>query len=562
MSALPDIYKPRARVGKYYLVLFSLPKWQYLVLALLLLSLTVLLIIGISSYPLLLNALLVFLYTRLYAHCYKETVFYKIKRSLGLALATLVYSSILLVLTKNTPLIITSTVTITITVILGLDGTNPSRYLIAVLPQTTTLIIMRLLNHITTRMLFTWVLILVLLVLVDVIIYLYMSRCKLGKVAAPDLGTLFLRNWLDRRIEIEEVFEKLGEEVTVNPMIIELGDVLVVYTDVHYGPFSNIGSSRLPAILSENFKRLGKKVLALHGLGSHDRNIVSAVHAAKYRERLLSEYLGGDKKELFYHGGFCSEYYEWRLCGIVFDKISVIFISRPYAGIDDLPYNIQVEYKFKAKKLGLGELILIDSHNWELQKQLDLDELRAALDNALKHVYEIKLRTPILPLHRHICFKAKARGLIDGDVCLLCIEGASRERFCLIYMRGNNMKPYVRDLLLKQAEPLGTDLVEVLTNDEHSETGIRASIIYIPVHESAELLRAIREKSEELIKTTPESGAWLYTLRDNVKLMGEVASYLEQLLETSIKKTAILLLAYVFLAPIALQVVLFLFGFA
>jgi len=562
MNTLPDIYKPRARVRKYYLVLFSLPKWQYLVLALLLLSITVLLTIGVSSYPLLLNALLVFLYMRLYALYYKETVFYKIKRSLGLALATLIYSSILLVLTRNTLLIITSTVTLTITVILGLDGTSLQRYLIAVLPQATTLIIMRFLNHITTRVFFTWLLVLVLLVLVDVIIYLYMSRRKLGEVPAPDIGTLFLRNWLDKRTEIEEVFERLGEEVTVNPRIIEFGDVLVVYTDVHYGPFSNIGSSKLPVILSENFKRLGKKVLALHGLGSHDRNIVSATYTAKYREKLLSEYLSGDKRDLLYQGGFCSEYYEWRLCGIVFDKVSVIFISRPHAGIDDLPYDIQVEYEFKAKKLGLGELILVDSHNWELQKQLDLDVLRAALNNALKHVYEIKQRTPIPPLHRHICFKAKAQGLIDDDVCLLCIEGASRERFCLIYMRGNNMKPYVRDLLLKQAKPLGTDLVEVLTNDEHSETGIRASIIYIPVHESAELLRAIREKSEELIKITPKSGSFLYTLRDNVKLMGKVALYLEQLLEISIKETAILLLTYVFLTPIALRVVLFLLGLA
>lgn len=561
MSALSTIYKPRIRIGRYYLILFSLPKWQYLVLALLLLSLIVLLTTGLSSYPLLLNALLVFLYTRLYALYYKETVFYKIKRSLGLALATLVYSSILLIIIRNIPLIITSTATLTIVVILGLDGISLSRYLIAILPQTTTLIIMRLFDHITKHALLTWLLILVVLVLVDVIIYLYMSKHKLGRVPAPNLGTLFLRNWLDKKMEIEEVFEKLGEEVTINPRIIEFGDVLVVYTDVHYGPFSNIGSSRLPAILSENFKRLGKKVLALHGLGSHDRNIVSATYVAKYREKLLSEYLSGDKRELLYHGGFCSEYYEWRICGIVFDKVSLVFISRPYAGIDDLPYSIQVEYEFKAKKLGLGELILVDSHNWELQKQLDLNGLRVALDNALRHVYEIKQKTPILPLHRHICFKARALGLIDDDVCLLCIEGASRERFCLIYMRGNNMKPYVRDLLLKQAEPLNTDLIEVLTNDEHSETGIRASIIYIPVHESTELLRALREKSEELIKTTPGTSVWFYTLRDRVKLMGETALYLERLLEISIKEAAILLLTYVFLTPIALQIILFSLGF-
>jgi len=116
---LRGLYKPKTRVGKYYVILFSLPKWQYLTLALLFLTLLLLLTAGGSSYPLLINALLVFLYTRIYAVIYKNTVFYKIKRSLGLALAVLVYSSLILFFTKNTPLIVTSSATLTIVVILG-----------------------------------------------------------------------------------------------------------------------------------------------------------------------------------------------------------------------------------------------------------------------------------------------------------------------------------------------------------------------------------------------------------------------------------------------------------
>ena len=549
------LYKPRTHIGKYYVILFSLPKWQYLTLSLLVISLLLLLTTGVTSYPLLINALLVFLYTRIYAVLHKETVFYKTKRSLGLALAVLVYSSLLLLFTKNAPLIITSSATLTIVVILGLDGAILLSYLPAILPQVTTLITMTLLDYIVLAALTKWLLVLVLIVLIDAAIYMYMSRRKLGNASLLDLGTLFLRNWLDKRTEIEEVFSKIGEDATINPRIIELGDLLIIYTDVHYGPFSNIGSSRLPGLLTEEFKRLGKHVVALHGLGSHDRNIVSSAYIAKYRESILNEYLSGNKVKLLYHGGFCSDYYEWRLCGVIFDKLTLIFISRPYTGIDDVPYSIQLEYDLKARKLGLGELILVDSHNWELQKPLELDKLREALDNALNKIREIKQRSPVEILHRHVCFKTKAHGLIDGDMCILCIESVNRERFCLIYTRGNNMKPRVRDLILEYAKPLSTELIEAITNDEHSETGIRASITYIPLHESTEMLKAIQEKSLELSSTQPKREAWLYVLRFNTKLMGEAAIHLEELLESSIREAAALLLSYVFLTPLILQLI-------
>jgi putative membrane protein len=558
---LRGLYKPKTRVGKYYVILFSLPKWQYLTLALLFLTLLLLLTAGGSSYPLLINALLVFLYTRIYAVIYKNTVFYKIKRSLGLALAVLVYSSLILFFTKNTPLIVTSSATLTIVVILGLDGTSLLRYIPAILPQLTTLITMAVLNYVDAVALFKWLLVLLLIVLVDVAIYAYISRRKLKNTPLPELGTLFLRNWLDRRVEIEEVFSKIGEDTVINPRIIELGDLLVIYTDVHYGPFSNIGSSKLPGLLVDEFKRLRKHVIALHGLGSHDRNIVSSEYIAKYRESLLNEYLSGDRVKLLYHGGFCSNYYEWVLCGLVFDKLSLVFISRPHAGIDDIPYSIQFEYDLKARRLGLGELILVDSHNWELQKPLELDKLRESLDIALERIKEIKRRPPSEILHRHVCFKARAHGLIDGDLCILCIEGVDKERFCLIYARGNNMKPRVRDLVLEHAKALGIHLVEVITNDEHSETGIRPSITYIPVHESSEMLKAIQEKSLELLKTQPSAEAWLYVLRLNTKLMGEAAECLEELLGSSIREAAALLLSYVCLTPLVLQLVSIFTGF-
>ncbi|MEM4528374.1 MAG: DUF2070 family protein [Desulfurococcaceae archaeon] len=551
------LYRPKTVVSKYYAILFSLPGWRILATLMLITALTIIVYMGYKAIPLLLNSLLIIAVLKGYSIIWRKTVFHKLKRIVGLALATLVYMAVFTVLTNNIEVVLASSATLTITVILGLDGTSASRYLISIIPQLVTLCIAGFLLHIDMDVVKGLVALFIVIVL-DMLIYQVMSRHRINGFRSPDLGTLFLRNWLDKHKDIEMVFEKLGVDSNIDSRILEMGDLLIIYTDLHYGPFSNTGSSELPALLVNTFGNLGYKLMTLHGFGSHDRNVVSSRLVDEYIRKLLDSVISSDKSRIKYHGSFkVSGLNGWEALSLVFDKSTLVFVSRTDKGIDDLPYDLQVKYASISKRRGLGDLLLIDSHNWEKEAKLDIESLDDLLSNVVKHVEKYKKRPPVDVLFKYSCFKTKAAGLINGDVCIVIIGGDGYEKVGLVYLRGNNMKPGVRDIIVNIVHRcMELDYVEVFTNDEHTETGVRSFITYIPVHDSPDLLRSIEDKCAELASSDHKRGAYYYGVRTSMKLMGPSAIWMEELLKKSYKEAALLLVSYVFATPVFLSLVL------
>ncbi|MEM4601875.1 MAG: DUF2070 family protein, partial [Desulfurococcaceae archaeon] len=398
------VYRPRSVVSKYYAMLFSLPRWQYLATMFIVIGLSLIISMGDQSFPLLINSSLVFAVISIYAKLYTKSVFYKVKRSIGIALTVLIYSAIFTAITRKALVAISSTSTLIAVVLLGLDGANISRLILASIPSLTTIYVSHVTGYIDLDKLLLGAAIVSVVLALEILIIAFMSRRKINQHSFPAIGTLFLRNWLDRRTEIEEVFDDLGEHQYVNPRMVELGKLAVVYTDVHYGPFSNIGSSRLPKALLDVFRKIGfNDVISLHGLGSHDRNIASSKHMETYIDALVKIYLNSERVPLLYHGSFISEDNEWRALGVVFDKFSLLFVSRPGRGIDDLPYILQVEYELKAKSRGLGDTVIVDSHNWELEDKLDITTLRPLLDRSLLEIERLRHRAPVEVNSKYKC---------------------------------------------------------------------------------------------------------------------------------------------------------------
>jgi len=537
-------------VGKYCAVLFALPKWQYLTITLIAVSALLVVFMREESPPLLVNAAVLYALLELYAKTSgAKTVFYKFKRRIGLSLATLVYSTFILALTRESSVSVASSVALVATIVLGLDGVGTQKYLLAVAPPVITLSALRLLGYQATRDFIAGLLVAFSLVLVDLVLRTIVSKWRVNEYSYLELGMLFFKNWLDRKTEIEPVFEELGVYQYVNPRIVELGNLALIYTDVHYGPFSNVGSSRLPELLSRAFKKLGvKNVVALHGLGSHDRNIASAKYVYEYLENLVKAYLGNGKTKLLYHGAFLAEDGEWRVLGLVFDKLSILVVSRPGKGIDDLPYSIQLDYEVKARREGLGDVVIVDAHNWELQEIPNLRRLRAILDKSLGEIARLKSRSPVEVYYNYKCFEARVPGVIGDEGCVLCIAGEGKEKVCIACLRGNNMEPGVRDTIIRELEPLGADYVEALTNDEHSETGVRPYVAYTPVGESPELVEALRKVVLSLKDAGYQESAWLYTCRMDLKLMGESINRIKREMVFVGKALAVAYSTYVFAA--------------
>jgi putative membrane protein len=551
------LYRPKNAVGRYYSVLFSLPHWKVLASAIIAILFLAVAFLRYESVPFIVNTVVTITILEIYRRVVRNTVFHKLKRRVGLAFTTLVYSLIYYVIFGDWRVSIISTAIMLTIVIQGLDGTRWWRYIVAIIPPILTLLFIdEVAFEFPSTYIFLLSLCFLLIVLLDLAVYIVIGRHRINGFKAPDLGSLFLRNWLNGDREIEGVFDGLGVYQNVASRVFRTNNFALIYTDLHYGPFSNTGSSQLPMIIRNIYSKLGLDVYLLHGFGSHDRNIASSKYVKDYLTRLETTIFDDCREQLKYHGSFkVSSRSYWEITGIVFDKLSLLIVSRPVKGIDDLPYELQVEYALKAKDLGIGDLILIDAHNWEKQDEMDFEELRRTLEESLVLIEKLRSRIPEKPLVKHHCFKTSAPGLIEGEACLLQIWSSNYEKTVLLLLRGNNMEPGLReDLAGLIRKSLGEEvIVEVLTNDEHSETGIRANITYIPVHNSESFKKDLEVQLERFKTIEPVEKLCVSKMNLNVKLLGDSAFQLEQLVRKSYVESALLLIAYAFLTPILLK---------
>jgi len=554
------IYRPSTPVGKYYAILFSLPHRNVILGITILFVIITVLSMGFNSIPYIIYFLsIVFtllIYTRI-----TNSMLYKLKRILGLSLFSSIYALIIGLFTKWDIGVLGSTTILTV-VLLGLDGTKIYRYLFSLLPAWITLIITYPFNSFFIQKLYLYLASSLLIVLADYIIYLFLGRYRFRDHKAPDLGTLFLWNWLERRRDLEKVFENMGCETIVKPRILINDHVAIIYTDVHYGPFSNIGSSMLPMKLDQLFaEKFNRIPLILHGMGSHERNIVSSREADRFTEYIASLISNEEAYTQKYYGAFKlvgSD--QWEVLSLVFTDISLLFISRPGSGIDDLPYDLQRIYEEKALARGIGDIILIDAHNWEKEKDFNIEALKDLLDRALAEIEELKNnRDPVDVMVRSTIVYSNALGVIGNRVYGLEIKGVDgRGHVLLVYFRGNNIAPGVRDeireLISRRYGKL--EYIEVLTNDEHTETGVRAFVTYIPIQETGELKEAIINLIDRIKESNWYKKLYLIGDTEEFKLMDNDIDKLVRLLEKVYPLTTILLSSYVLVTPVILAYLL------
>ncbi len=540
-------YKPSSEISKYYSILFSLP--STLSLAILTILLNILIYIMLHGESLIYIIYFIATITIVSTYAYLcDSVFRRFKRVLGLSL---IVESIAFITGLINPVlgIVYSSVFL-ILAILGIDGTKLYRYLVAILPP---LIILILYGYMR------YILLLLIPVLIDYSIYLIMGIYRINRYKLPDLGTMYLRNYLMRSREIEEFFDHIASSEVAYPRIIMGGGTIFIYTDIHYGPFSNIGSSMLPSILVEKLKRIGyNNIVVFHGMGSHDRNLPTYRHTLEYIEELIRDVESGGWGPLKYYGWKRLRGGDgWDLLIMAFDKIALILISRE-KGIDDLPYSLQVEIERKAMEKGLGDIVLIDCHNHELSDEPDLESLKGLLGEALDLIAEIRSGEPIEYHVYAVSTHTNAPGIINGYISISKLE-TRKNSIILVYLPGNNMEPGLRTRIkeiISRETGHPPDNIEVLTNDEHTETGISAKAAYIPVLGSTELFNSIRELIHRLEDSKPVKQLYYKKSYHDVKIINEKIIVLKNMIRKGFILSASLILSYVFLTPIILYLLI------
>ncbi len=544
-------YKPESTVSRYYSILFSLPKDRTIAVTYLFVEiLYVIAYISTRSISLLVSILysVLLLITLLFYSNIARSVFKRIRRSIGLALIIQIISSLAGLIDPIIGIILGES--LAVLAILGIDGTSIPRYLVPLIPGVIIVCILYTCS-------FIYMLILLIPIILDYVNYVIMSMDKINGIRSPDLGSLFLQNFLEKTLEIEKYFLKLSEPRIVKPRLLKTCSSALIYTDIHYGPFSNVGSSEFPSMIRRLAGKIGNDVIILHGAGSHDRNIPVRELARDYALTIIKQLASReDWVSLRYSGWLRVRGGDgWDLVIHRFDKLLLILVSRD-KGIDDLPYTLQEYIETKTSEYGV-DAILIDCHNHEKRGEMDIESLKTLLDESVTRllVTDAKYTSPKI---RSITLNARAPGLIGNELILLEISDGSNP-FYIVYMPGNNMVPGGRYRIkeyLSRKTGLSPDNFEVLTNDEHRETGIRAGEPYLPVHVTDELLETIGKGFEILVGNHYCEELYYKKFEYKTRLMNHYAWELLDSLKRGFVKNTVLIISYLVLAPLVSWIII------
>lgn len=548
------VIKPRSSIQKYYEILFTLPSPRSLLICIILFYFVVFILL--KSLDLLITYLLwsiIYYLVHLLGLSLLKSPLLVIKRILALYLVIIIYV-FMVVLLSNTvfhDLLLSVFVGLTtiniimLPIYVGIHGFNKRTILVY-------LILFILSISINTMILASikYLIFSILLPLIGLSIMMFINKYKINSYGAIDLGALFLRNWLSEDTSIENVFQKHGVKRKVRAHIFYDDRIAIICPDIHFGPFRNIGSSMFPSMVRNMFSHKSICPVVLHGMGSHERNLVSSTEAIQYARYIVEKVAKDEGIKILMSKPFKVEYNRWEALVIPFSKAILTFVSRPRKGIDDLPYSIQEYALKKSLEHNLPPLILIDSHNWELEDIIDQESLMKLVDKIIDKLInrQEKYVEPSIGL---VVKESKGFPGVINDIVFLAIK-VGECKLGILYISGNNMVPKLREKIIDIVLNEGYDLSEVLTNDEHRETGLFSDYIYTPVQYSQELLSIVKEMANKAQGAISKSNLRYIFIEKDLNLMGDLVWRLLKLLEKVFYKSLILNILYIALTPILL----------
>ncbi len=372
---------------------------------------------------------------------------------------------------------------------------------------------------------------------------------RVDGVSAIELGSSYLRTWVMQDRSIEGVFRRKSCRSRVKACVVSGGQLLMIYPDIHFGPFRDIGSSDFPQVVWEKACERGLKALVLHGMGSHERNIVSKDYSLKYAEEILESVKDGG--ELLIGRPFTLSLRDWSATVIPFNKIAIAFISRK-GGIDDLPYELQLYVNELTSRRGCQEVILVDSHNEVLSKDLELYGIKGLAESIVERLASVK------EFFKEACVsvaysKVENTPGVLGDVVFVSMI-ISGEPLGILYVPGNNMAEGVRESLEEVIRASGYNYVIVMTNDDHVATGIIPGNAYTPVVLTAELENVVKELASRAMSGCSKVCFKLSIVEDELELFCSFVGKVDEFMQRAIPLTILLLLAYYIAIPLIIVI--------
>jgi predicted neutral ceramidase superfamily lipid hydrolase len=315
----------------------------------------------------------------------------------------------------------------------------------------------------------------------------------------------FLSAWtINNPQVIENILSEKASRDTVDTTIFKISglskEVVLINPSIHFGPFKDVGRSKLPYYLEEE---LGDsyRVMVFHTPCSHDRNIVKSRIAKNIALKLTSAVKNREDYEEIslqkIHRIFKDS---WSLFTLRFNNGLLVFIHNHVFGNDDLPYILQKIAETCRERLNLKFIQVIDSHSFKGLENINVEALASGINEAANINSSKAVR--VMAGYGEAEINGYCRGICRNMVKALTLR-IDDEVYLIIYIYGNNMDGKYREKLIKTIkEEFKVSDIEVITPDDHSCAATSIESPYYIVRECHYLTEAVRKAAEKSIKNT------------------------------------------------------------
>jgi len=353
-------------------------------------------------------------------------------------------------------------------------------------------------------------------------------------VPSLHLFKAFMANWVANLNEpLESILETFGEEKSVKFSVLSFqsggkAKAMVVVPAFHAGPFNNVGSSLFPSMIQSLLeKELDCIVSVPHGLCQHELDLASQSQTRKVMESIRSS-IGFSTPELVatpfirVNGGGASA-----SCQIFGNRMLVTLTTAPKS-MEDLPPELSLFIAGEARKHGLLELTVVDSHN-SIEGDFNLEGVIEPLKRVATESIEEAVR------HKRRSFEIGAakvvpkefslkEGMGPGGITVIATK-VGDQKAAYVTIDGNNMVSGLREKILSSLREMGISEGEVLTTDTHAVVGVvMTKLGYNPIGEAldhARLINYVKQAATTALgNLEPAEVTWHTGTVSNVKVIG------------------------------------------
>ncbi|UCH89620.1 MAG: DUF2070 family protein [Thermoplasmata archaeon] len=384
----------------------------------------------------------------------------------------------------------------------------------------------------------------ILIILLQIVIFVVLSIMWITIVATPLKrvygvnGLKLVRQSFEHQTggesegtELESFFESFGKTVDASAGVLAVrrptgageGDggartawgkqkkfkALMVVPDIHKGPFGHLGGSNMPEKLAREFKGDAEHVITPHGTATHDMNPVSSAENRRLIRALKSTV---DELPPEQFSSSCSKMIRkrgTRNVNVTLQYLGESPVSTYTAAprpTDDINYKIGPQLRSAMATVSnkvagkAGDPVFIDAHNsmapgegyvhyGSKKSKAIMDTLKDATSNTVKEKQKTGLK---IGLAQKGGYSVDKDGLGPLGIQALAVETPPKHRVVYIVFDGNNLKPGLRDEIVKLVlAKTGVEDAEAITTDNHIVNQIIGG--YEPVGEKIDRSRLLKD---------------------------------------------------------------------